>query len=87
MAGLFDPFSTSDGPMGYQHRLWYLIFVLGRYWLLRGRKEVAFLLWSQVKICTATENDQPVKYIEILHHCDKGNELLPMQKQGFNILL
>jgi len=73
--GLFDPFTTSDGPAAYQQRLWYMVFVLGRYWLLRGRKEVAFLNWSQVKFCTATENNEPVEYIEIVHHFDKGNKL------------
>jgi len=55
-AGKFDPFSTSDGPAAYEHRLWYIVFVLGRYWLVRGRKEVAFLRWSQEKFRTATEN-------------------------------
>jgi len=73
--GLFDPFTTSDGPAAYQQRLWYTVFILGRYWLLRGRKEVAFLNWSQVKFCTATENNEPVEYIEVVHHFDKGNKL------------
>jgi hypothetical protein len=33
-AGKFDPFSTSDGNAAYEHWLWYLVFVLGRYWLV-----------------------------------------------------
>jgi hypothetical protein len=36
---------------------------------------VAFLRWSQVKFCTATENHNPIEYIEIAHHFDKGNKL------------
>jgi hypothetical protein len=74
-AGDFDPFSFSDGPTAYQHRLWYGIFVVGRYWLLRGTKEVANLLCSQVKFCTATENGVPVSYIEIVHHYDRSMKL------------
>ena len=74
-AGKFDPFSTSDGPAAYEHRLWYIVFVLGRYWLVRGRKEIAFLRWSQVKFCTATENHEQVEFIKIIHHFDKGNKL------------
>jgi len=35
----FDPFSTSDGPSAYTDRLNYAVFVLGRYWLLRGHNE------------------------------------------------
>jgi hypothetical protein len=73
--GLFDPFSTSDRTLPYEHRKWYCIFVLRRYWLLRGRKEVAFLKWSQVKMCTGAENGEPVEYIEIVQHFDKSCQL------------
>ena len=52
-----------------------LYLLLGRYWLLRGRKEVAFLKWSQVKMCTGAENGEPVEYIEIVQHFDKSCQL------------
>jgi hypothetical protein len=73
--GLFDPFSISNGTLPYEHRKWYCIFVLGRYWLLRGRKEVVFLKWSQVKMCSGTENGEPVEYIEIVQQFNKSCQL------------
>ena len=75
LTGRFDPFSTSDGATAYQHRLWYGVFIVGRYWFLQGRKEVAHILWSQVIFVTATENGQPVEYIEIVYHYDKSRQV------------
>ncbi len=73
--GKWDPFSTSDGNSAYDHRKQYLVFVLGRYWLLRGRKELSSLKWSQIKFCEVHENGKLVKYIEIVQTFDKGNPL------------
>ncbi len=73
--GNWDPFSTSDGSTAYDHRHQYLVFVLGRYWLLRGRKELSSLKWSQIKFCEVYENNKLKKYIEIFHTFDKGNQL------------
>lgn len=53
----------------------YGVFVFGRYFLLRGRKEVAFLRWDQVKFCTATENGKLVEYVEVVQHFDKSRQL------------
>jgi hypothetical protein len=71
----FDPLSNSDSPKAYDDRRRYLIFVLGRYFLIRGRKELTYLKWSQVNFCEATENKVPVKYVEIKIEWDKSNQL------------
>jgi len=71
----FNPFSSSDGLQAFNDRLCYGAFVLGRYFLLRGKKEVAFLKWSQVKFVSATENGIPVEYIEVVQHFDKSCQL------------
>jgi hypothetical protein len=73
--GKFDPFNKTDGTVAYQHRLWYGIFIVGRYWFLCGCKEVAFLKWSQVLFGNTIENGKPVEYIELIHHFDKGHQL------------
>ena len=61
--------------MAYQHRLWYGVFIIGRYWFLPGHKEVGFLKWSQVIFGNATENGVPVEYIIVIHHFYKGHQL------------
>lgn len=71
----FNPFSTSDGMSAYDDRRRYLIFVLGRYFLLRGRKELAYLKWKQINFCEANENGKQVKYVEVRIQWDKGNQL------------
>ncbi|MFY7882254.1 MAG: hypothetical protein ACOVR6_08160 [Fimbriimonas sp.] len=71
----FDPFSTSDGTSAYQDRLHYAVFILGRYWLLRGKKEIAFLLWSQVKFLSSIDNGKVVQFVEVVQHFDKGRPL------------
>jgi hypothetical protein len=48
---------------------------VGRYWFLRGRKEFAFLKWSQIVFGNAIENGTAVQYIKIIHHFDKGHQL------------
>jgi hypothetical protein len=29
--GEFDPFNKTDGKVAYEHRLWYGVFIVGRY--------------------------------------------------------
>ncbi len=38
----FNPFSTEETKKAFEDRLRYLVFVFGRYFMLRGRKEIAF---------------------------------------------
>jgi hypothetical protein len=71
----FDPFSTSDGTKAFLDRIRYLVFVLGRYFFVRGRKEVAFMKWSQLKFGETHEEGKVVKYIELRHEWDKSHSL------------
>jgi hypothetical protein len=71
----FDPFSTSDGTKGYLDRMRYLVFVLGRYFFVRGRKEVAFMKWSQLKFGETHEAGNILKYIELRNDWDKSHQL------------
>jgi hypothetical protein len=71
----FDPFSMSDEGCAYDDRCRYLVFILGRYFLLRGRKELAFLKWKQIHFCEAHEEGKAVKYIELRHEWDKSHQL------------
>jgi hypothetical protein len=71
----FDPFSTSDGLTAYQDCLHYAIFIFGRYWLLRGQKEVAQLMWSQVKFLTTVERGKEVQFVEVVQHFDTGRPI------------
>jgi hypothetical protein len=73
--GKWDPFSNSNGSSACDHRKQYLVFVLGRSWLLCGRKELSSLKWSQIKFCEVYEDKKLTKYIEIFHTFDKGNKL------------
>jgi hypothetical protein len=73
--GNVDPFNKTNGKVAYEHRLWYGVFIVGRYWFLCGCKEVAFLKWTQIIFDNATENGTPVQYIKIIHHFDKGHQL------------
>jgi hypothetical protein len=44
----FNPFSTGSDESSYEDRKQFLIFVLGRYFLLRGKQEVAYLTWRKL---------------------------------------
>ncbi len=58
----FDPFSTAKGNKAFENRLQYLVFVFGRYFMLRGRKEITFLLWEQVQFCESFDSNKNVEY-------------------------
>ena len=70
-AGEFNPFSTEVTPLAYEHRRKYLIYVLGRYFLLRGRNEIAYCYWRQIKFSDLTCNGVVQSYVEVLHQWDK----------------
>ncbi len=71
----FNPFSTSDGTTAYQDHLHYAVFILGRSWLLRGRKEIVFLLWNQIKFLSTVDNGKVIQFVEVVQHFDKGHPL------------
>ncbi len=70
-----NPFADDDTTKAYDDRKNYLIFVLGRYFFLRGRKELAFLKWNQNNFCEETVNGKAVPYIEVRHKWDKSHQL------------
>jgi len=71
----FNPFSTGIDEDSYEDRKQFLIFILGRYWLLRGKQEVAYLTWSKIKFCKTIENGVETEYVEIKHDFDKSHEI------------
>jgi hypothetical protein len=70
----FDPFSTATTDAAFRDRLKYAIFVLGRYFLLRGRTEIAYCSWSQVKFQELFVNGDKEEFVEISHKWDKSHK-------------
>ncbi len=64
-----------DGFQAYQDRLWYAVFIFGRYFLLRGRKEVTFLLWDQVRFLTTAEDDKQVELVKVIQNFYNGGPI------------
>jgi hypothetical protein len=73
-AGDFNPFSTEVTPLAYEHRRKYLIYVLGRYFLLRGRNEIAYCYWRQIKFSELICDGVLQNYVEVLHQWDKSHK-------------
>jgi hypothetical protein len=74
-SGKFNPFSTDLTEEAYKDRLKYAIYVLGRYFLCRGRNEIAFCCWDQVKFHEATVNGEKEEFIEVIHKWDKTHKM------------
>jgi hypothetical protein len=64
----FNPISTSDGNDVCDDLCRHLIFINRRYFLLRRRKESAYLIWSQVQVCGAQAQENG-KAINLLRLC------------------
>ena len=47
--GTFDPLSSKTTTEAYEDRKKYMVYVLGRFYLQRGKNEIAFTFWNQVK--------------------------------------
>jgi hypothetical protein len=73
--GKFNPFSLELTEEAYDDRLKYAIWVLGRYFLLRGKNEIAFCTWAQVKFHELTVDGVTEKYVELCHSYDKTHQL------------
>jgi hypothetical protein len=71
----FDPFSKGACPIAFHDHLCYMVFALGRYWLLRGRSELAQLTWDKAKIVEMYDNCVDSGYIELALDWHKGNQL------------
>lgn len=48
--------------------------MLGHYFLLRGRNEIAFCKWSQVLFSETSCNGVVQKYVDVLHQWDKSHK-------------
>ncbi len=51
------------------------IIILGRYFLVRGRQELAFLKWKQIHFCETHKDGKAVKYVELRHEWDKSHQV------------
>ena len=72
----FNPWDTSDSSAGYDSRMWYLVFICGRYFLLRGEKEIAELNVDQFSWHKFTTGENAGKnYVQLNVPWDKTNRL------------
>jgi len=74
-SGKFNPFSTALTEEAYKDRLKYAIYVLGRYFLCRGRSEIAFCCWDQVKFHETIVNGEKEEFVEVVHKWDKTHKM------------
>jgi hypothetical protein len=72
--GKFNPFSLEISKQAYNDRLKYAIWCLGRYFLCRGRKEIAFCMWGQVRFCELSADGVTEEYVEVNHLWDKSHQ-------------
>jgi hypothetical protein len=78
-SGKFNPFSMELTEAAYKDRLKYAIYCLGRYFLCRGRSEIAYCEWKQVKFHEGLVNGEVEEYIEVVHSFDKSHKLPILQ--------
>jgi hypothetical protein len=73
--GKFNPMTSEVTEKAYDDRLKYMIFVLGRYFLCRGRTEIAFSLWRNVKLVEVVVDDGTKdEYVEYHHNWNKSHK-------------
>ena len=72
--GTFNPFTEAITKEAFDDRLKYAVYCLGRYFLCRGRKEIAFCHWKQIKFCEAMVDGEKESYVEVNHAWDKSNK-------------
>jgi len=72
--GTFDPFSTKTTTEAYDDRKKYMIYVLGRYFLRRGKQEIAFTYWNQVKFKVTECDGERLEYVEVSQQWDKTHK-------------
>jgi hypothetical protein len=74
-SGKFNPFSMKLSEAAYKDRLKYAVYCLGRYFLCRGRGEIAYCEWKQVKFHEGLVNGEVEEYVEVVHSFDKSHKL------------
>jgi len=72
--GRFNPFSTESTTEAYEVRKRYMIYVLGRFFLRRGKNEIAFTFWNQVKFFCTESDGVKYEYVEVAHKWDKTHK-------------
>jgi len=72
--GKFNPLSKDITETAFDDRMKYTVFVLGRYFLMRGKNEIAFCQWDQIKFHSDIVNGTAEEFVEVLHHWDKTNK-------------
>jgi hypothetical protein len=72
--GTFNPFSTKTTTEAYEDRKKYMIYVLGRFFLLRGKTEIAFTYWNQVKFKSVECDGVRQEYVKVSHKWDKTHK-------------
>jgi hypothetical protein len=72
--GTFDPFSSKTTTEAYEDRKKYMVYVLGRYFLRRGKHEIAFTYWNQVKFKVTECEGERLEYVEVSHQWDKTHK-------------
>ncbi len=72
--GTFNPFSTKTTTEAYDDRKKYMIYVLGRFFLRRGKTEIAFTYWNQVKFKSVECDGVRQEYVEVSHKWDKTHK-------------
>jgi len=72
--GTFNSFTEAITKEAFDDRLKYAVYCLGRYFLCRGRTEIAFGDWKQIKFCESIVNGEKECYVEVNHAWDKNNK-------------
>jgi hypothetical protein len=72
--GTFDPFSTKTTTDAYKDRKKYMVYVLGCFFLRRGKNEIAFTYWNQVKFKDTECDGARLEYVEVSHKWDKTHK-------------
>ncbi len=72
----FDPYRIILKAGDLQDILNLLVFFAGRYFLLRGGKEISFLMWEQISFHINKKGiDVGKRYVQLVIHSDKVNYL------------
>jgi hypothetical protein len=87
-SGEFNPFSSDTTEIAYDHRRKFVIFILGRYFFLRGRTEMAYVTWDMIKFQSGTLNGNAVDYVECMYSWDKTHQCSvtnPVARDALNV--
>jgi hypothetical protein len=72
--GKFNPLSTATTKEGYEDRKKYMIYILGRFFLQRGKNEIVFCYWNQVKFKASEVDRERSEYVKVSTKWDKSHK-------------